>query len=349
MHIRALAALSLLAAILSPASSARALLIIPTFGSMGGTPPAALQTAYNDVAKIYDNAFTNDIKINIDIEWTNLPATTNATQVVNGFTGINYTDWRNALAKVAQSPNAKIALEHIPATVPDIFKGKKLAVRDADLKAIRFPGLEFPQFDGIITFNKSLNWQFVRNKSGGVDPNSLDFVRIAEHETDEVLGLTSDLNNLAVGAPAPGTFDAWDMFRYNANHNRSYDTTTTAFFSIDAATNLIQFQRVSGQDYGDWVAGTSCPQPKDMTQRVQDAFTCPGSVANLGPLEIEALNVIGYTVPEPRSGLLFAAAVLGMLLVRHKRRAVRGIGERLIAKTWSRLSFWPVVRQARFR
>src|SRR5262249_3354737 len=88
----------------------------------------------------------------------------------------------------------------------------------------------------------------------------------------------------------PASISTDDLFRYDQTGARSYDTNlaTQSFFSIDGgATDLGQYNQQQGGDFSDWNSpGTQVPE-------VQDAFTTPGSAANLG-VEIRRLDVLGY-------------------------------------------------------
>jgi hypothetical protein len=109
-----------------------------------------------------------------------------------------------------------------------------------------------------------------------------------------------------------------DLFRYSGNGMRTYttDPTATAYFSINGgATNLTNFnQSGNGADYGDWATGP--------TPQVQDAFATPGAIINLGPNELTALDVIGYSlvpVPEAGSGALLLSALIATGILRRRK------------------------------
>src|SRR5262249_8730479 len=83
--------------------------------------------------------------------------------------------------------------------------------------------------------------------------------------------------------------------------------------SINGTTKLAQFDNQNdGGDFGDW---QSNPRPSGVGPQVQDAFPTPLPLGNatLGPNEIEALNVIGYTlasVPEPSAVALLSTGMI---------------------------------------
>jgi hypothetical protein len=123
-----------------------------------------------------------------------------------------------------------------------------------------------------------------------IDPAKFDLFAVAAHEIDEVLGLTSALDGLANGDPAPtGDAEVMDLFRYDQNGNRSFTTASSAqaWFSLDGSTRLVRFNQDDTGDFHDWYS------PGGQTPRVQDAFATPGSTPD-PTVEFIALDVIGY-------------------------------------------------------
>jgi hypothetical protein len=161
------------------------------------------------------------------------------------------------------------------------------------------------------------------SRTGPQNASHYDLQSVVSHEIDEALGLGSSLG-LGFAYVSPG-----DLFRYTgtsaactATSGRSYSASSAAIacFSVNGSTGLAGFNQPGNalSDYGDWA--------RSSTVRVQDAFATQGSQPNLGPLEWEALDVIGYSLvsptPEPGTGLLFAAAGCGMAAWRRRIRKI---------------------------
>src|SRR5262249_33735920 len=148
-----------------------------------------------------------------------------------------------------------------------------------------------PASDGTITLNTSI---CNLDRTSVQDPNKFDLQSVTSHEIDEILGFGSVIGGPSVmnGDPVPtGRGQPDDLFRYDQNGNRTFDTqlATQAYFSIDGGTTqLARFNQAGGNDWGDWYS------PGGQTPQIQDAIGTKGATANLG-VELRRLDVLGYT------------------------------------------------------
>ena len=302
--------------------AASALSIVPTFNS---NLSAAAQAVINNAIGFYQNTFRDPITV--DIEFHNMTSGLGSSFFV--FYNLNYLSYRTALAADATSPDDISALSGLPAGPSNPVNGSSgIAVKSANGRAV---GLNTPEV--LLNFANSpcptytgagcIGLNVSNTTTGG---GFFSLFATVEHEIDEILGLGSALN----GTTAPTNPMPEDLFRYASPGVRSYATnssttnpcasgTPLAFFSIDGATALDQFNNCSnGGDYGDWITHTP--------SQVQDAFTNgTGSPSlNLNSPETRALDVTGYTravVPEPLGLLLFGTGLTVVLTMR--RRALR--------------------------
>lgn len=263
---------------------------------------AAIMSGVNAVISKYEAKFTNNVTVNILFQ--NVSDGLGYSDTYYDY--VNYSDYVAALkAQSVKSADDLTAQAHLTNGASNPVNGNtQVALTTPNLRALGFNG-SVPM-DSTIGLNTSL--MFLNRNS--VDPNKYDLQAVVAHEIDEVLGTGSSLDGLS-NYPATKPSDpinAMDLFRYDANGNRSLTTNVNAvsYFSLDGTTHLAQFNQDDRGDFGDWYSiGSHTPQ-------VQDAFGSPGVVINPN-VEYRALDVIGWNVapvPEPTSGLGLAAFAL---------------------------------------
>jgi hypothetical protein len=293
-----------------------ALTIVPTFDStITGDPNAvAIENTITSAINYYDTTFTSG---------TAAPLTVAIYFKEGGGLGgsntvlykIGYQPFISALT-AGSSGDAidTTALANLPTGTTNPVTGTTtINVKSANGRALGFntPGVLNSSggvggsFDGVITLNTSLT-------TPGSPGSTLQYslFAVTEHEIDEVLGLGSDVGGTSFFAdPAPQ-----DLFRYASTGNRTFTTAgDNAFFSLDGANDLVQFNQNGIGDYGDWHSSS--------TVRVQDWAGTPGAsptlAADAGQVEVVNLDAQGYNltsdaaaVPEPAAVTQLAVAAL---------------------------------------
>jgi hypothetical protein len=272
-------------------ASAHANLVIKaTFDSTITSDPnaAVIESTINSVIALYEASFSDPITVTITFHETTDALGYSSTYYIPGFL---YSTFRASLAAGATTANDTNALAHLPAGSSNPVNGSAtIELNLPNGRALGFtesywnpPGTN-PDGD-IYLMTSAMNLT-----RASINPSKFDLFAVTAHEIDEVLGLSSKLDGLANGAPAPtGDVGVMDLFRYNQNGNRSFNTTSSsqAWFSLDGTTQLVRFNQTAPGDFHDWYS------PGGQTPRVQDASAMPGATPN-PTVELIALDVIGY-------------------------------------------------------
>jgi hypothetical protein len=264
---------------------------------------AFIEATINDAINFYETNITTPITVNI----TYAEMTSGLGQSSTFFGSITYSQYLAALQSHSSGDATDVsALASLPAGPNNPVNGTTgVDVTTANLRALGFNASVTT--DSTISVNTSLT-----NYTGTpFDPSKYDLLAVVEHETDEALGLGSNLDN----GSTTGHIRPEDLFRYSAPGTRSYSVSTsaTAYFSVNGGTtDLIGFNQTGppgGADYGDWASSG--------TPHVQDAFGTPGATPVFG-VEGTALDAIGYnfvvsSTPEPSTFLLLTLGAIGFL------------------------------------
>jgi len=281
------------------------LIINPTFdSSITGNPnAAAIEAMINRAISFHESLFSDPITIQIRFRYsttgpdgTPLPAHA-AAQSVFVFYQIPWSIYIDALRADARTSNDSVANASLPATA----LSPNIKPRSAGGRAV---GLDTPPamlpngtigqggpYDGIVTLNSSVPYQFTRPPS----PGNLDAQRSTEHEVDEVIGLGSRLGHNG------NDVHPQDLFSWSSPGVRNITSSGTRYFSINGgATNIVNFNQNPDGDFGDWLS-TACPQAHPY---VQNAFGCAGQFSDIAATSPEGINldVVGYDLVNGAQG-----------------------------------------------
>jgi hypothetical protein len=282
--------------LLAFATPARALVIIPVWDSSitEDTNAATIESTINMAIHFYEARFA--VPVTVSIQYEEMADGLGESQYE--YVNIPYSQFLTALQNNATTSNATYALAHLPDGPNNPVNGDgNINVHIANLHALGLTEYTSGLPGGIVG-RVLLNTSMMNLSRTNIDPAKYDLLSVAEHETDEVLALESDLNNLANSQdPFPQ-----DLFRYTSAGARTFTTSgDEAYFSLDGTNLLVQFNQKSDGDYGDWWSyGPHIP-------RVQDAFATLGATPNPN-VELIALDVVGYElIPPPRPGIFHIA------------------------------------------
>ena len=266
------------------------MIITPTFTSgfdtNFGVNATAARAAWIAAAKIFTDAFSDDIHINITVDAITNPKAFG--ESFANFLSIPYADLFDRVSAHASTQNDAVAIGpggSMSAADPTNGQGTWQLTRP-QAKALGFIP-DDTHDDGGTTFGVNNAFTF----SGAIAPGTFDFQGIAAHEIAEVMGRLglSGGNN---------TFSLIDNFSYVGPGMRGLSGGAGNFFSIDNGVTLLkEFNNSAANhlDTRDWAAGTN------------DAFNqiSNGGVVNpVTAVDLQLMDVIGYGRVNPIGSLI---------------------------------------------
>lgn len=275
------------------------MIITPTFTSgfntNFGVNAAAARAAWTAAAKVFTDAFSDDIHINITVDGVTTAGTFGRS--FPGLVSISYADLFHQVSAYASTPNDAVAVGpggSMTSTDPTNGAGNWQLTR-AQAKALGHIPDDMSD-DGGTTFGVKNAFTF----TGPIASNTFDFQGVCAHEIAEVMG--------RLGLSGGGnSFSLIDTFSYTGAGVKSLNGGAKNFFSMDNGVTLLkQFNdpTVNRLDTRDWAGGTN------------DSFNQFASIGAANPVsavDVQLMDVIGYGRVNPIGSLIETAGQITFL------------------------------------
>ena len=269
----------------------------------GNANATQIEAALTYVANLYDQMFTNNITVTINVGWGEVGGST----VSSGNLGesswsyyqdfVSYNSLKNDFINKATNAFQSAVYANMPSIDPT--GGQMINVPVAEAAAL---GLAANNVSGsAVGFGSGYSWYF---GTGTAPNNEYDLVGVAEHEISEVLGRTSFLS----GTVSSDILAPMDLFRFAAPNERDLtisSPTGSAYFSVDNGVSALDYWNpTSGNgDLGDWAASAGAD--------VYDDFSNTGT-NYLTTTDIELMNILGYNMSyNPATTVMNGVTALG--------------------------------------
>jgi hypothetical protein len=267
-----------------------------TFDQSTSSLPSGFVADINYVVNYFDNLFTNNITISIDVGYGEIDGQALASYALGeslpvyngaaGTVGESYGSVRSAL--IAQGAPGS-------GTLPSNAPPGSLYMTQAEAKALGLLPND-GSLDGYVGFSSVANaFSYAANST----PPSYEyyFIGVVEHEFTEIMSRYSfvDYSN---------AYSVMDLFRWAAPGSRQFTTGGPSYFSVNGGnTNLDSWNNYqngnTGGDLGDWAASAG--------NDALDAFGNAGVINVFSQSDITLMGALGWTTTA--SGITVSATV----------------------------------------
>ncbi len=213
-------ALLLVPPLLSVPGAARAMSITPFYDRSVASQPnaSAIEGGFATAAHLIGASLANPVSVNVDVSWgavggRAMPGNALGASLDPLYGYYSYAQVRSWLASAATTPTDRAAIAHLPASPAS--GTSRYALPAAEAKALGVVPAN-GSADGSIGFGTGVRYTF--NNANGVAAGTYDFVPVAAHEIEEVLGRISGLSSASPTSPRHSTCSAMPRRAFRASH-----------------------------------------------------------------------------------------------------------------------------------
>ena len=241
------------------AGSVEALQINPVYDSSvtSRSDFSQIKSAFGQAGDAWSNVLSDNVTVNIRVSWGSVGGYVLGNGTLGGsldslYGYFTYSQMKGWLSGDASTDSDKTANKNLP--LVSTVAGNKFVLASAQAKALGLISGKNTAYDGYIGFGNGSKYDY--NRSDGISAGYFDFVGLAMHEIDHVLGHFSGIGD--------GYATAFDLFRCS-NGVPSFSNSAASYFSIDGCkTNLANFNNTGSGDRDGRVheiLGKRVPQP----------------------------------------------------------------------------------------
>ena len=251
-----------------------------TFDSSVSSAPAGFVTAVDYVVNLYDQVFTNNVTVNIDVGYGEIDgqalSSSDLGQSMFLFGPPVFYDQLKDQLVAMDTPGAS----SLPTSDPT--GGMVLEMTSAEEKAIGYLPAGDPAIDGYVGFSSSYAFSYAANVTPA--QGEYYFIGVVEHEISEVMGRASELKHTNEYSPM-------DLFRYSAPGQRQLTSGSPSYFSVNNGTtdldNWNNFTTGNTGDLGDWAPSAGYDAYDDNSHS--------GVINTLSATDLTLMDALGWT------------------------------------------------------
>ncbi|MBV9996379.1 MAG: NF038122 family metalloprotease [Caulobacteraceae bacterium] len=251
---------------------------------------SAIESAVVSAAKLFTNAFTDHVTLNIAVGFGEVAGSAISGGSVGQSESLGYITGYQTVEQALSNADSAFLQSHGSSTgvlADQALASANFFVTSAEAKALGLISATAGGTDGYIGLSAAANLLWFPANGGTLGSGQYDAVGIAAHELSEVLGRMG-MQGQSLGSYAH-VYTALDLFRYSGPNSPALSP-GGGYFSINGGASVLNtFNNPSnGGDSADWASSSA------NRSDAFDAFATPGVVDSLPTADFYAVAALGY-------------------------------------------------------